>query len=123
MCIVLQSRPCAIDVQLCEVAIAIQDTSIKSSWGVISGPILSLTTDIVYISVFPGFWKWIPMIHMQELLMTASTVSLCPCRYSLHTQVMILMRSCGLVGPAITSVEGCCLYIIIHNSILHGTWL
>ena len=39
---------------------------------VISGPILSLTTDIMYISVFPGFWKWIPMIHMQELLMTTS---------------------------------------------------
>ena len=40
--------------------------------GVISGSILSLPTDIMYISVFPGFWKWIPMIHMQELLMTAS---------------------------------------------------
>ena len=38
----------------------------------ISGLILSLTTDIMYISVFPGFWKWIPMIHMQELLMTTS---------------------------------------------------
>ena len=23
----------------------------------ISGPILSLTTDIMYISMFPGFWK------------------------------------------------------------------
>ena len=34
------------------------------------GLILSLTTDIMYISVYPGFW--IPMIHMQELLMTAS---------------------------------------------------
>ena len=42
---------------------------------VISGLILSLTTDIMYISVFPGFWKWIPMIHMQELLMTASVAS------------------------------------------------
>ena len=39
---------------------------------VISGLILSLTTDIMYISVFPGFWKWIPMICMQELLMTTS---------------------------------------------------
>ena len=27
---------------------------------VISGPILSLTTHIMYISVFPGFWKCIP---------------------------------------------------------------
>ena len=42
---------------------------------VISGLILSLTTDIMYISVFPGFLKWIPMIHMQELLMTASVAS------------------------------------------------
>ena len=38
----------------------------------ISGLILSHTTDIMYISVFPGFWKWIQMIYMQELLMTAS---------------------------------------------------
>ena len=38
----------------------------------ISSPILSLTTDIMYISVFPGFWKW---IYMQELLMTASVAS------------------------------------------------
>ena len=42
---------------------------------VISGLILSFTTDIMYISVFPGFWKWIPMIHMQELLMTGSVAS------------------------------------------------
>ena len=42
---------------------------------VISGLILSLTTDIMYISVFPGFWKWIPMICMQELLMTVSVAS------------------------------------------------
>ena len=38
----------------------------------ISGPVLSLTTDIMYISVFPGFWKLIPMTCIQELLMTAS---------------------------------------------------
>ena len=42
---------------------------------VISGLILSLTTDIMYISVFPRFWKWIPMFHLQELLMTASVAS------------------------------------------------
>ena len=40
---------------------------------VISGLILIFTTDIMYISVFPGFWKWIPIIDMQELLMTTST--------------------------------------------------
>ena len=41
----------------------------------ISGLILSFTTDIIYISVFPGIWKWILMICMQELLMTASAAS------------------------------------------------
>ena len=44
----------------------------------ISGLILSLTTDIMHISVFPGFWKWIPMICIQELLMTASAASVNP---------------------------------------------
>ena len=34
--------------------------------------ILSITADIMYISVFPGFWKNLPMILVQELLMTAS---------------------------------------------------
>ena len=43
------------------------------AWVAISGLILSLTTDIMYISMFPGFWKWIPMICMQKLLMTTST--------------------------------------------------
>ena len=41
----------------------------------ISCPILSLTTDIMHISVFPGFWKWIPMICMKQLLMTPSAAS------------------------------------------------
>ena len=41
----------------------------------LTGLILSLTTDIMYISVFPGFWKFIPMICIQELLMTASVAS------------------------------------------------
>ena len=48
---------------------------------------------------------------------------LCPCRFLFHMLVMIPVRSCSLFGLAITSVEGCCLYIIIHNSILHQTWL
>ena len=37
--------------------------------------ILSLTTDNMYIIVFPGFWMCYPMICKQELLMTASAVS------------------------------------------------
>ena len=52
-----------------------------------------------------------------DCLLLISTLHLC--RYLLHMQVMILARSCGLLGSAITSVDGCCLYIIIHNSILY----
>ena len=33
---------------------------------------LSLTTEVMCISVFPGFWNYLPMILVQELLMTAS---------------------------------------------------
>ena len=42
--------------------------------GTACGVILSLTADIMYISVFPGFWKYLPMILVQELLMTASAI-------------------------------------------------
>ena len=87
---------------------------------VMSGLILSFTTDIMYISMFPGFWKWIPMIHMHELLMHLLFMStLCPCRYLLYMQAMVFARSCGLFGSVITSVDGCCLYIIVHNRSLH----
>ena len=37
--------------------------------------ILSLTTDIMYISVFPRFWNCIPMIQIHELLMTVFAAS------------------------------------------------
>ena len=46
-----------------------------STWGATAGLILSLTTDNMYIIMFPGFWMWYPMIHMQKLLMTASVAS------------------------------------------------
>ena len=36
---------------------------------------------------------------------------------------MIFMRSCRLGILAIASVDGCYLYIIIHNCILHVTWV
>ena len=97
----------------------------NNSKGTAYGVILSLTADSMYISVFPGFWKYLPIILVQELLMMCLllTLTLCSCRYLLHMQAMILMRSCRLWALAIISVDGCCLYIIIHNCILHGTWL
>ena len=84
---------------------------------------LSLTTEVLCISVFPEFWKYLPMILVQELLHLLLTLTLCLCRYMLYMPAMILARYCRLLGLAITSVDGCCLYIIIHNCILHGTWL
>ena len=43
--------------------------------GTTAGLILSLTTDNMYIIVFPGFWMYYPMICMQELLVTVSAAS------------------------------------------------
>ena len=43
--------------------------------GATARPILSLTTDNMYIIKFPGFWMCYPMICIQELLMTASVAS------------------------------------------------
>ena len=65
----------AIFLQWCEVAIVSKIHLSFHAGVVIYGLILSLTTDIMYISVFPGFWKWIPMICMQELLMIVPAFS------------------------------------------------
>ena len=43
--------------------------------GATAGSTLSLTTDNMYIIMFPGFGMWYPMIHTQELLMTVSVAS------------------------------------------------
>ena len=45
---------------------------IINPWGTVCGVILCLTTQVMCISVFPAFWKYLPMILVQELLMTAS---------------------------------------------------
>ena len=90
--------------------------------GTVSGAILSLTTEVTCISVFPGFWKCLPIILVQELLRTASAAyidSLFMLLYALYAG----HDSCRLWGLAVASVDGCCLYIIIHNCLLHGTWL
>ena len=45
---------------------------IVNPWGTVCGVNLSLTTEVTCISVFPGFWTYLPMIPLQELLRTAS---------------------------------------------------
>ena len=50
----------------------------------------------VRISVFPVFWKYLPMILVQELLMTVSVAyidSPCQCTYMLYMQAMTLTKS------------------------------
>ena len=46
--------------------------------GTAYGVILSLTTEVTCISVFPGFWKNFPMILIQELPMTATVAYIDP---------------------------------------------
>ena len=70
--------------------------SIINPLGTVYGVILSLTTEVTCISVFPGFWKNFPMILGQELPMTSTvahidSVHVGNCSYS---QAMIPTRSC-----------------------------
>ena len=92
---------------------------------VANGPNLCLTTDHMSLSCSLQFgviqWSCCRKCIGQNLLLL---LTLCPCRFSLNMQVMILVRSYYILSSlAVTSVDGCSLYIIIHNSILHRTWL
>ena len=49
-----------------------KDSLIINPYGTVCGANLSLTTEVTYISVFPGFWKYLPMILVQEVLTTVS---------------------------------------------------
>ena len=99
--------------------------SVISLRDAVAGPILSLTTNHVCSSCFQDFGSFYPMIQLQELLLTVLVASVNTLfRFPFHMQVMILIRSYNrLCTLAITSVDGCCLYIIIHNSMLPRTWL
>ena len=104
-----------------EVAIVLQISPSNLCRGVASGPNLSLTRDHMSSSCSLDFgvvqWSWCRNCSGQNLLLLST---LHPCRFSFNMQVMILMRSYyGLSSPAVASVDGCCLYIIIHNSISH----
>ena len=68
---------------------------------------------------FGWFFQW-PLYRDFQWLWLLLTLTLWPCtRHS----IAILMRSCRFGFLAITSIDGCYLYIIIHNCILHVTWL
>ena len=99
--------------------------SIQLFRGAATGKNLSLITDHKCLSHSLDFgciqrsryrnWFWWCLLHL---------LTLHPCRFPLHMQDMILMRSYyRLPSLAITSVDWCCLYIIICISILHRTWL
>ena len=99
--------------------------SIKLDRGVATGPNLSLTIHHMSLSCSLDFggiqwsrWRNCSRLNLMLLL------TLHPCRFQFYMQVMILMRSYyRLSSLAVASVDGCCLNIIIHNSILHRTWL
>ena len=88
-----------------------------------TGPNLSLLTDHMSLLCsldFSGIQLSRCRTCSRLNLLLLSTLHLC--RFPFYMQVMILTRSYyKLSSLAITSVDGCCLHIIIHNSISHRT--
>ena len=104
-----------------ESAIVLQSKYIKLFRDVATGPNLSLTCLSCSLNFGGIQWSWCWNCFWLYLLLM---LTLCPCRFPFHTQDIILARSYyRLSNLAVTSVDGCCLYIIIHNSISHRTWL
>ena len=107
-----------------EMAIVLQSKSIKLFRDVATGPNLSLTTDHMFLlcSLDFGHIQWSGCRNCLDCIC-------CLCWLSVHAgshSIWRLWFSQGLtIGfqSTITSVDGCCLYIIIHNSVLHRTWL
>ena len=112
-------------VVLYEVATVLQSKSITVFRDTATGPNLSLTTDHMCLSCSLNFGciQWSRCRNCLWLcLLLLSTLH--PCRCPFHMQDMILVRSYyRLSSLAITSVDGCCLYIIIHSGISCRTWL
>ena len=110
---------------MCEVAIVLQSKSIKLFRDVATGPNLSLTTYHMFLLHsldFAGI-QWSRSRNCFRLYLLL-LLTLHPCRFLFQMQVMILTRSYyRLSSLAIPSVDRCCLYTIIHNIILHRTWL
>ena len=98
-------------------AIALQSKYIKLFRDVATVP--SLTTDHMFLphSLNFGGVQWSGCRNCSRLNLLL-LLTLHPCRFPFYMQVMILMRSYyRLSSLAVTSVDGCCLYIIIQNSI------
>ena len=92
---------------------------------VASGPNLNLSTDHMFLlhSLDVGHIQWSRCRNCSRLNLLL-LLTFCPCRFPFHMQVMILTRSYyRLSSFVIASVDGCYLYIIIHNSISCITWL
>ena len=109
----------------CEAAIVLQSKPIKLFRDVATGPNLSLTTDHMCLlhSLDFGCIQW-SRCRKCFCLYLLLLLTVHPWRFPFHTQDMILARSYHRLSSfAIVSVDGCCHYIIIHNSILHRTWL
>ena len=121
----LNIRCAHVVVVLCKAAIVLQNKYINFFRDVATGPTLSLTTNHMrslhsLISGISIQWSecrsciWLCLLLLSTLYLY---------RFQFHTQVMILARSYKRLSIlAITSVDGCCLYIIIHNSMSHRTW-
>ena len=112
-------------VVLCEAAIVIQSKSINPFMDAATGPILSLTTNHVCLLHSLDFEICIQWSRCRNCswLCWLLLLTLHLCRFPFHTQVLILVRSyCRLSSLVIASVDGCCLYIIIHKSMSCGTW-
>ena len=122
---IVYKRVSVVYLVMCEVAIVLQSKSIKLFRNVATGPNLSLTTDHIFLSCFLDFGGMqCPGCKTCFRLYLLLLSTLHPCRFLFHMQVMILMRSYyRLSRLAIASVDGCYLYIIIHNSISCRTCL
>ena len=68
---------------------------------------------------FGGQWSSCRKCFWQNQLLT---VTLWPHSFSYPVQVMILMGSYWVFNLASTSVDGCCLYIIINNGMSWWSW-
>ena len=96
---------------MCEAAIVLQSKFIKLFRDVATGPNLSLTTDHIFLShsLDFGHIQWSKCRNCSRLNLLL-LLTLHPCRFPFHIQVMILARSYyRLSSLAITSVDGCCL--------------
>ena len=125
MCVIVFKWLSVVHMLVCEAVIVLQSKCIKLFRDTATGPNLSFTTDHMCLlhSLDFGCIQWFGWWNCFWLcLLLLSTV--CPCRFPFHTQVITLTRSYyRLSSLSVTSVDGCCFYIIIHNSILHRTWL